>query len=68
MQIVFHFKKGSKPIRGRGGGGQNMAHLRIVADYDILPVIHDFSANGNRLEVQHRVLFDRLDLSLVLAH
>ena len=32
-----------------------------------LPLIHVFSASENRLEVQHRVLSDILDLSLVLA-
>jgi len=42
--------------------------LSLITISLILPLIHDFSANENRLEVQHRVLFDRLDLSLVLAH
>ena len=32
-----------------------------------LPLIHDFSTSESHLEDQSRVLFDNLDLSLVLA-
>ena len=61
----------NKGVRGLGRGYSMGDHEfpRLGGIFQLsLPLIHDISASENRLEVQHHVLFDNLDPSLVLAH
>ena len=72
-RVVSSLYEGSKTTNSNGGGVGtrcSMANYYFFLEgiFQLsLPLIHHISATENRLEVQRRVLFDSLDLSLVLA-